>query len=76
MNTHTKEMFPKDPSNLPLPLIVAESWQFPLAFHIVDGQHLYAIQDWVRGLTGLKKYQQCLGQFQKTRRMESDSHFD
>jgi len=48
-------MFPEHNSendNTPLPLLVAKKWGFPLAFHIVDGQYLYAIQDWVRGLLG------------------------
>ena len=48
-------MFPEHDSendNTPLPLIVAKKWGFPLAFHIVDGKYMYAIQDWVRGLLG------------------------
>jgi len=48
-------MFPEHNSendNTPLPLLGAKKWGFPLAFHIVDGQYLYAIQDWVRGLLG------------------------
>jgi hypothetical protein len=36
----------------PLPLLVAKKWNFPLAFHIVEGKYMYAIQDWVRGLVG------------------------
>ncbi len=48
-------MFPEHDSendDTPLPLLVAKKWGFPLAFHIVEGKYLYAIQDWVRGLLG------------------------
>jgi hypothetical protein len=31
--------------DIPLPLLVAEKWQFKLAHHIVDGEYWYAIQD-------------------------------
>jgi len=39
----------------PLPLIVATKWNFPLAHLEVDGQLFYAVQDWLRGLTGTQK---------------------
>ncbi|MBC7869542.1 MAG: hypothetical protein H7Y09_01775 [Chitinophagaceae bacterium] len=38
----------------PLPLIVAEKWNFPLQHYQhfdVDGGYLYAVQDWIAGLT-------------------------
>ncbi|MBZ0282968.1 MAG: hypothetical protein K8L97_19670 [Anaerolineae bacterium] len=39
----------------PLPLIVATKWNFPLAHLEVDGQLFYAVQDWLRGLTGTEE---------------------
>ena len=48
-------MFPEHDSgndDTPLPLLVAKKWDFPLAFHVVEGQYYYAVQDWVRGLFG------------------------
>lgn len=54
-----------EPKNLPLPLIVAERWGFPLAFHIVDGQHMYAIQDWMRGLLGVQDTRYMWAKFKK-----------
>jgi hypothetical protein len=38
----------------PLPLIVAEKWNFPLAYVKTENVILYAVQDWIRGLTGTK----------------------
>lgn len=38
----------------PLPLIVAEKWGFPLAFAETEDGTMYAVQDWIRGLTGTK----------------------
>lgn len=35
----------------PLPLIVAERWNFPLQFHVADNEYVYSLQDWVAGLT-------------------------
>jgi hypothetical protein len=48
-------MFPEHDSgsdDTPLPLLVAKKWGFPLAFHVIDSKYMYAIQDWIRGLTG------------------------
>jgi hypothetical protein len=36
----------------PLPLIVADKWQFPLAWHIQDDGVYYSAQDWLRGILG------------------------
>ncbi|MDX1995306.1 MAG: hypothetical protein SF029_23180 [bacterium] len=37
---------------LPLPLLVAKKWGFPLQHYVQqDGETLYAIQDWIAGLT-------------------------
>lgn len=42
-----------EPSNdLPLPLIMAARWGFPLAHAVIDGVTFYAVQDWMRGLSG------------------------
>jgi hypothetical protein len=54
-----------DRDSTPVPLIVANKWDFPLAFHIVEGVHYYAIQDWIRGLTGNKDIRLILSQFKK-----------
>jgi hypothetical protein len=34
----------------PLPEIIADHYGFPLAFHDVDDQRHYAVQDWIRGV--------------------------
>lgn len=49
----------------PLPLIVAEKWSFPLAWSETEAGYLYAIQDWVRGLTGEKDTRKILNNMQK-----------
>lgn len=36
----------------PLPIQVSQRWNFPLAHIKVDNTLFYAIQDWIRGLTG------------------------
>lgn len=36
----------------PLPLIVATKWNFPLQHYEGDTAYLYAVQDWIAGLTG------------------------
>jgi hypothetical protein len=38
--------------NTPLPLIVANRWNFPLAHIQTDDGLVYAVQDWMRGLLG------------------------
>jgi len=61
-------MFPEHNSkndDTPLPLLVAKKWGFPLAFHIVEGKHYYAIQDWVRGLTGTEDIRTIWAYFKK-----------
>jgi hypothetical protein len=48
-------LFPESSStsdDTPLPLIVAKRWNFPLAYHETENGNYYAIQDWIRGLTG------------------------
>ncbi|HHC25342.1 MAG TPA: hypothetical protein ENK58_08040 [Desulfobacterales bacterium] len=44
-----QEIVPKSVST-PLPLIVADKWEFKLNFHVVEGEHFYAIEDWIAGL--------------------------
>lgn len=39
----------------PLPLLVAEKWIFPLAYHETIDGFFYAIQDWITGLTGSER---------------------
>jgi hypothetical protein len=61
-------MFPEHDSgsdDTPLPLLVAKKWDFPLAYHIVDGTYFYAINDWVRGLTGLKDVSSVWAHFKR-----------
>lgn len=56
-----------------LPLRVARHFQFPLQHHEIDGVQWYALQDWVRGLTGetnVKKISQIINVYGK------DSDFD
>lgn len=36
--------------DLPLPIIVAKKWNFPLAYHVEPDGYFYAIQDWIAGL--------------------------
>lgn len=37
---------------LPVPLRTAKHFSFPLQYHEIEGEYLYSLQDWVRGLTG------------------------
>jgi hypothetical protein len=63
-------MFPEHDSgsdDTPLPLLVAKKWGFPLAFHIVEGKYMYAIQDWLRGLTGSDDIRKVWDHFKKQR---------
>jgi hypothetical protein len=54
MNSISNVIPEADDSSLPLPLIVAQKWEFPLAHAETDEGTFYAIQDWVRGLAGEK----------------------
>lgn len=48
-------LIPDTDSNVddtPLPLIIAKRWNFPLAHVETENGLYYAIQDWMRGLTG------------------------
>ncbi len=42
---------PED-NDLPLPLYVAQKWDFALAYTRIEDNYLFAIQDWIKGLTG------------------------
>jgi hypothetical protein len=55
----------------PLPLLVAREWAFDLQSHVVEGRRFYAVQDWMRGLTGeadtrsdLEKFKRNYPEFQ------------
>ena len=52
MNTLLPVIPEADDSSLALPLIVAQKWSFPLAHHQTDEGIFYAVQDWLRGITG------------------------
>jgi len=52
MNTTLPVIPAGDDVSFPLPLIVAQKWGFPLAHVQIDAGYLYAVQDWLRGLTG------------------------
>ncbi|MDX2137356.1 MAG: hypothetical protein SF123_04620 [Chloroflexota bacterium] len=49
-----------------LPLIVAKRWNFPLAHATTQDGSYYAIQDWVRGLTGVEDIRNLWNMFKKT----------
>jgi hypothetical protein len=54
MNTLLPVIPDADDVSLPLPLIVAQKWGFPLAHIQTNEGYFYAVQDWLRGLTGEK----------------------
>lgn len=51
----------------PLPLIVAQRWNFPLASHETAEGLVYAVQDWISGLTGETDTRYLLAKFKKTK---------
>jgi hypothetical protein len=59
------DAMPND-NDTPLPLIVAKRWNFPLAHHITEDGIYYAVQDWIRGLTGIEDVRKLWTKFQKT----------
>ncbi len=65
MNTLLPVIPDADDASLPLPLIVAQKWDFPLAHVQSDQGYLYAVQDWLRGLTGDKDVRRLESQTQK-----------
>lgn len=50
----------------PLPLIVAQRWNFPLAHVQTENGMVYAVQDWMRGLSGEKDVRRLWDMFKKT----------
>jgi hypothetical protein len=52
--------------NTPLPLVVAKRWNFPLATIETTNSVVYAVQDWMRGLTGENDTRYLLSKFKKT----------
>ncbi len=64
----TLPMFPAESSTSndnPLPLIVASRWNFPLAHVKTDAGMMYAVQDWMRGLTGEEDTRKIWSYFKK-----------
>jgi hypothetical protein len=55
-----------DDEQTPLPLIVAQRWNFPLAHVQTESGAVYAVQDWMRGLTGEEKVSNLWNMFKKT----------
>lgn len=50
----------------PLPLIVADRWGFELQYHAAsDGKTYFAVQDWIRGLTGENDIRKVLSKLKK-----------
>lgn len=65
----TLPMFPDAASNaddMPLPLIVATRWNFPLAHAKTENGMVYAVQDWMRGLSGEEDTRNIWSMFKKT----------
>jgi hypothetical protein len=60
MNTLVPVIPDADDNSLTLPLIVAQKWSFPLAHTQTDEGTFYAVQDWIRGLTGDKEVKKIL----------------
>jgi hypothetical protein len=67
MNTLLNVIPDADDSSLPLPLIVAQKWSFPLAHVKTDEVYFFAVQDWIRGLTGEKSAVKISDIWRKTR---------
>jgi hypothetical protein len=62
-------MLPDDGSSAddtPLPLIVAKRWNFLLAYHETAAGKVYAVQDWMRGLTGEESISHLWSMYKKT----------
>jgi hypothetical protein len=61
-------MFPESASNddTPLPLLVAKRWNFPLAHVETEKGMFYAVQDWMRGLSGEENTSNLWSMFKKT----------
>jgi hypothetical protein len=55
-----------DDDQIPLPLIVAQRWNFPLAHVQTENGIVYAVQDWMRGLIGEEKVSNLWSMFKKT----------
>jgi hypothetical protein len=51
---------------LPLPLIVAQRWNFPLAHVQTEAGMVYAVQDWMRGLSGEESVRNLWTKFKTT----------
>lgn len=62
-------------NDLPLPLVVAKRWNFPLAHMETETSTLYALQDWMRGITGEDDTRHLMAKFKKNRRRTADVEF-
>lgn len=58
--------------DIPLPLLVSEKWDFLLAYHEIDGEFWYAIQDWIKGLisSSSNKASEAWTNLQRTDKLE------
>jgi hypothetical protein len=56
-----------DDNQTPLPLIVAQRWNFPLAYVQTENGMVYAVQDWMRGLSGETNIRSLWSMFKKTK---------
>lgn len=56
--------------NRPLPLIVAEKWGFPLAYVETESEFYFAVQDWIKGLTGADDVRHIWANLQRREDME------
>jgi hypothetical protein len=66
--THQPTLFnPSEADERPLPLIVAARWNFPLAHHQTETGLLYAVQDWLRGLSGEEDTRRLWTDFKRTK---------
>jgi hypothetical protein len=73
MNTLLPVIPDADDSSLPLPLIVAQKWNFPLAY-VQKDESLYAVQDWIHGLIGGENANQALRNLRRTKQTVFSKH--
>jgi hypothetical protein len=72
--THQPTLFnPSEADERPLPLIVAARWNFPLAHVQTVTGLLYAVQDWLRGLSGEEDTRRLWTDFKPTKAGEQMS---
>jgi len=64
-NSPSVPNFSDDETDQPLPLYVAEKWKFPLAYVQTETSYLYAIQDWISGITGADNVRRIWSDFKR-----------